>query len=89
MSLFLADIRSKEVINISTGMRLGYVSDVEVDISTGQIVSIVVPGPSRYLGLLGREEDFVIPWEKIGRIGEDIILVEMPQERGRRQIREY
>lgn len=89
MSLFLADIRNKEVINMSTGIRLGYVSDVEVDVSTGQIISIVVPGPSRYLGLLGREEDFVIPWKKIGRIGEDIILVDIPQERGRRHLRDY
>lgn len=88
MSLFLADIRSKEVINTSTGMRLGYVSDIEVDSSTGQILSIVVPGPSKYLGLLGREEDYIIPWDNIGRIGEDIILVDIPQERSRRYLRE-
>ena len=36
----------------------------------------MVPGPCRFLGLFGRDSDYIIPWCCIRRIGEDIILVE-------------
>ena len=29
------------------------------------------------LGLLGREDDYVLPWECIRRIGDDIILIDV------------
>ena len=38
--------------------------------------ALVVPGRRRFFGLLGREEDKVIPWGAVKRFGEDIILVE-------------
>ncbi|MBQ2691927.1 MAG: YlmC/YmxH family sporulation protein [Clostridia bacterium] len=65
----------KEVIDLSDGSRLGYISDVEIDIESGQVRSAVIPGRLRRFGLLGREDDKVIPWEHIEKIGEDIILV--------------
>lgn len=69
----IVDLRCKEVISISDGSRLGYVNDVEIDTCTGRLAAIIVPGQGK-LGFLGRREDFVIPWEAIRRIGDDIIL---------------
>lgn len=37
------DFKHKEVINIKTGEKLGYVLDVNADLETGKITSIVVP----------------------------------------------
>ena len=71
-----SDFRYKEVINIRTGSRMGYVCDAEFQSPEGRICALVVPGKARYFGLLGREEDYIIPWECISRVGEDIILVE-------------
>jgi YlmC/YmxH family sporulation protein len=76
MDCRIADLRCKEVININSGFRLGYVFDVLFNVATGQILSLVVPGPFRFFGLFGRGEDFVIPWECIRRIGDDIILID-------------
>ena len=73
----MAMLRYKEIINLCTGHRLGFVGDVEMDLSTGSVVSLVVPGRLRFFGLLGREEDYVLPFECIKRIGDDIILVEV------------
>lgn len=70
-------LRQKEVINICDGARLGYVSDVCFDILSGQLISIIVPGPCRFFGLFGRDKEYVISWECIKRIGDDIILVEV------------
>ena len=69
------DLGSREVINLQDGARLGYVGDVEVDIETGTVRAIVIPGKLRLFGLLGREEDKIIPWSAIEKIGKDILLV--------------
>ena len=74
--LKISDFRQKEVINIKDGKRLGFVTDVELNLENGQIDSIVVPGPARLLGVFGQSEDIIIPWDKIHKIGDDIILVE-------------
>ena len=89
MDVRLGDLRYKEVINVSDGTRYGYVGDVELDVETGQVRAIVVPGRLRLLGLLGREEEQVFPWQAVRRFGEDIILVEregshLSNRRGRR-----
>ncbi len=89
MDTRVGDLRCKEVINVTDGSRYGYVGDAEVDLETGQIRSLIVPGRLRLLGLLGREEERVFPWSAVRRFGEDIILVEaapphLPPRRGRR-----
>ena len=71
----LTDFRKREVINITDGSRLGFVRDVEID-KEGKIKSIIIPGPSGVFGILNRNNDFVIPYENIRTIGEDLILVE-------------
>jgi YlmC/YmxH family sporulation protein len=72
----IVDLRGKEVIDVCTGIRLGFPVDVEVNVDSGRLVAIVVPGPCRYFGLFGRLEDIIIPWDCIKRIGDDLILVE-------------
>lgn len=71
----IVELRNKEVICKSDGSRVGCVFDVEIDTCSGKLVSIIVLGKPRFYGVLGREEDIVIPWEMIDIIGEDIILV--------------
>lgn len=74
----IADLRYKEIISVEDGTRYGYVGDMEIDLETGRVKALVVPGRRRFFGLLGREEDKYIPWNAISRFGEDIILVARP-----------
>ena len=69
--------KQKEVINLTDGRRLGYVQDVEANFETGEITAIIVPGTSKMFSI-GNKGDIIIPWNKIRRIGDDIILVEIP-----------
>jgi YlmC/YmxH family sporulation protein len=71
------DLRQKEVINIADGKRLGYVYDIEMDLRDGRVDSIIIPGDARFFGLFGKNNDYIIPWENIKKIGMDIILVEL------------
>ncbi len=76
METRIAELRYKEVISVEDGSRYGYVGDMEVDLESGQVKALIVPGRRRFFGLFGREEDKIIPWIAVRRFGEDIILVE-------------
>ena len=77
MSINFTDLQCKEVICVSTGQRLGFVSDVRIDVPEGTICAIVVPCPGRLLSLPGRHDDYIIPWNAIKKIGPDIVLVDI------------
>lgn len=74
-----SDLKSKSVVNVVDGKQLGGIVDIEIDVDSGRLTAIVVPGPGRFLGLFGRNQDIVIPWDKINKIGVDCILVEGSQ----------
>ena len=71
------DFKHKEVININTGKRMGYVQDVCADLQSGSITSIIVPGENKFASMFSNKNDIIIPWEKIHCIGEDTILVDI------------
>lgn len=73
------ELRQKEVINIRDASRLGFVSDVEVSLEKGEIEAIIVPGKTRFFNF-GKSGDYVILWDKIKKIGEDVILVDIKDE---------
>lgn len=75
MNTRIADLQCKEVINVCNGERMGYVNDVELDINTGRLLAIVVPGAWSFSNLFSHGEEFVVPWCQIEKIGGDIILV--------------
>ena len=76
--MLFSDLKCREVINIATGERYGTVCDLEFDPCCGQISAIVVPGGSKLFGLLKTREGMAIPFSKIKKLGEDVILVELP-----------
>lgn len=71
----ISDFQIKDVVNVSDGKKLGNIGDIEIDIKTGKIEAIVITGAGKILGFFGKDEDIVIPWSHILKIGEDVILV--------------
>ena len=80
MSAKFTDLHCKEVICISDGRRLGFISDVIIQLPKGEVSAIVVPGRSKLPGFYPPKDDFVIPWCNICRIGPDIVLVDIDPE---------
>ena len=72
-----SDFKNREVVNLTEGEKLGYVYDLEIDEFSGNINSIVVPGKNRN-SFFGKKTSIVIPWNKIEKFGDDIILVRIP-----------
>ena len=74
METFL-NMQKKEVINAHDGTRLGYVSDIDIDMEKGEICAIRIPASTRTFSFFGKNEDHIIEWNRIKKIGDDIILI--------------
>ena len=73
----MSELASKEIINLTTGGRLGSLKDSDflIDPQTGTILAIVV-------GLRGRGarvERLEIPWSAVRRVGPEVIIVDGAQ----------
>ncbi|WP_066053017.1 YlmC/YmxH family sporulation protein [Robertmurraya korlensis] len=71
----ISEFQIKDVVNVADGKKLGNISDIEINLSNGKIEAIIVSGNGRMLGFFGKEEEMVISWRNILKIGEDVILV--------------
>ncbi len=75
----LSDLRRKEVVDLQNGEKLGFVDDFELETETASVLSLVLLGRERLWGLLRREPDLVIPFDRVRLIGKDTILVALSQ----------
>ena len=71
------EFRSLEVINICGGERLGFPSELEIDLECAKVISFTVSTPGKCFPIFGDRDEYVIPWCKIDCIGEDAILVKL------------
>lgn len=75
--LKLSDLRMRDIVNVTDGRRLGFLKDIDVDLDMGRIRALILPGQGKFWSWFGsRTDDIVIPWDKIKKIGVDVILVD-------------
>lgn len=72
----ISEFQVKDIVNISDGKKLGNMTDLEINTVTGKIEAIIVSNNNRWKGVFGKDQEIVIPWHKIKKIGADVILVE-------------
>ena len=70
------DLRRKTVIDINTAEILGTVCDIDVDLGTGRINSIILPPKEIFSGLFSKNRERVIPWQSVKAVGREYILVD-------------
>ena len=72
----LSELRTKEVIDVQDGKRLGRVMDLEFCVEDSRVTALVVPAETSFLQTLrGEKCGLTIPWNSIRCIGNDVILV--------------
>lgn len=76
----LSDLQNKEVIDISSGRRIGTIIDVVVS-SSGMISKLILEDrKSTRKFLSSGKEDISLEWKQIVKIGDDIILVDKKRD---------
>jgi YlmC/YmxH family sporulation protein len=71
----VTEFQVKDVVNVADGKRLGNIEDIEINLNTGKIEAVVIGSSGKVLGFFGKEDEVIIPWRNILKIGEDVILV--------------
>ena len=71
------DLKQKDVVNVRDGRRLGKPIDLVLN-ESACVEALVVPGQYSVKNMIkGLREGIIIPWNRIRRIGDDVILVEL------------
>jgi YlmC/YmxH family sporulation protein len=78
--MYISEFQTKDVVNVSDGKKMGNIGDLDINVTTGKIQAIIISGQGKMLGFFGKDEEFVIPWRNIVKIGEDVILVRMNRQ---------
>ena len=73
------ELRALEVINLCGGERLGFPCEFEIDVDENRVLSFTVTTTKHPFAFLTTHDNVVIPWKRIECIGEDAILVRIPQ----------
>ncbi|RDY24930.1 YlmC/YmxH family sporulation protein [Romboutsia maritimum] len=76
----VSDIMDKEVINVKNGKRMGFITDIDMDINEGKIVSFTIFGDGGKSFFSRGGEEQVIFWNDILKIGCDTIIVNIGSE---------
>lgn len=73
--MLLSDLQTKDIINMNDGNNLGRIVDAKID-STGKIIYLVAE-ERKLIRKVTRGTEMTFSFEKIKKIGEDVILVEL------------
>ena len=71
--MHLSDLQTKEIIDITTGRRMGIIIDIIVE-PTGKIKSLVLQ--EKKVKRFKTLEEQEVTWNEIVKIGDDIILID-------------
>ena len=70
----LSDLQNKDIINILDGKKVGNIIDARFNIETGIIEKLIVEPSKTFFTL--KNNILEIDFNKIKKIGEDVILIE-------------
>lgn len=73
--MLLSDIQSIDVVNVTTGNKIGKIKDIDFDCTNGNIISLSILTISKLRSFFSGEQIIIIPWDKVVKFGNDVIIV--------------
>lgn len=75
----ISDLRNMRIVNMANGKVLGKISDLVMDVNRGYVKAIILPGGNSWPVFLRNAKEVEVPWGNIKKIGQDVIIVDMPE----------
>lgn len=72
----LSDLQSKDIVNMNDGKKIGSIIDVSIS-DDGQMNGLIVE-KGKFFSKLSNRDELEIKWKQVKKIGEDVILVSVP-----------
>jgi YlmC/YmxH family sporulation protein len=72
----MSEIASKDIVNLTTGGRLGTLADCDFVINpeSGAIEALIIVPRGRRL----KKERWEIPWSAVRRVGPEVMIIDVP-----------
>lgn len=70
----LSELQNKTIINLVDGKNIGNIIDLNID-ESGKAIGLIVEKHKFFISYFSKEKEFLIKWNQIEKIGEDVILV--------------
>jgi YlmC/YmxH family sporulation protein len=71
----LSELQHKDIVNLD-GKKIGNIIDVKLN-QDGTLISLVIETQKTLFRIGSKDNEEEISWDKIQRIGEDVILVKI------------
>ena len=72
----LSDLQEKDIVNINDGKRVGKIIDARID-NDGKILYFIIDERRNIRNFLNNSSDINLSFDKIKKIGSDVILVDL------------
>lgn len=72
----LSELQNKSVVNLIDGKNIGNIIDLNID-ENGKAISLIVEKHKFVISYFYNQKEISISWDKIEKIGEDVILVRL------------
>ena len=72
----LSELQNKNIINVNDGKMIGNIIDIDIN-SDGYSKGIIVEKNKFLISRFSSNGEFMVKWNQIEKIGEDVILVNM------------
>ncbi len=72
----LSDLQHKDVVNIMDGKKIGNIIDASID-NEGKLSGLVIEKTKFLISMFSNHNEIEITWNKIEKIGTDVILVKL------------
>ncbi|MBQ1496642.1 MAG: YlmC/YmxH family sporulation protein [Bacilli bacterium] len=69
----LSDLQDKDVVDLKSGVKIGNIIDIKINYD-GNVTSLVLE-KKKYSRLFSNNDEIEISFDKIVKIGEDVILI--------------
>lgn len=73
----LSDLQRKDIVNLNDGKKIGRIIDVEINVTDGSLVNLIIEKNRYFRNLFSSESDVLVRFNQIKKMGEDVILIDL------------
>ena len=73
----LSELQKKNIINLNNGKIVGKIIDIDFNPSDGSLKGLVIERSRYFKSVFNAENDVIVTFNQIKKIGEDVILIDI------------
>lgn len=76
----LSELQNKDIVDIETGKVIGDIVDIILEYN-GNLEGLIVEKKKFLVSLFSSKDEFIVKWDQVKKIGEDVILVRLDNKK--------